>query len=333
VTQLHSPTAPLGFVAIVESSVSIEIAAISVDRKTLDIRSSFTGRIGPLDGVRRPPEPHKPRWMLHTELALGIGSVIEDTELVAWHVHLVRQRLDDHLAMGGRVFDIAGCFDLYSAVTPILEAAGTSTYLLDDAAVAFGLPAPEPDALSQVRTAIAVLQRARARAGLGEQWARLASDERKIVELAVQRLNAGSAVYGAWNIDDGRVYEREAAEEAADGFMYSLAALIRSRRDTPRSDRGRIAYLATGLAVDHPTVLATTKRLLSRRILAIHPERVTPDLVREGVSEIDAKKMLVEFAHEVCVVGSIDHPAVTEAMTLAHAHCRTISFAPSEVLA
>jgi hypothetical protein len=333
VTQQYSPAPPLVFVSILKNPDGLEAAAIAVDRTTFELRSMFAGRIEPAEGARKTPAAEAPRAMLHTELALGIGSVVDGGILVSWWAAQTQLQLEDLLATGGRAIQLAGRLDLMSAAGPLQEALGVDGMELHDVAVGVGLPAPTPHALSHARTSIALLQRIREHAGVGQQWARLAGDERRIAELAVQRLSDGRTVYGPWNVEDGRAYEREAMEEAADGFMYSMAALVRARRDTPRSDRGRIAYLATGLAVDHPTVLATTKRLLSRRILAIHPDRVVPSLVQDGLSEIDAKKLLVEFADEVCAVGSIDHPAVTEAMSLAHAHRRTISFAPVEGLA
>jgi hypothetical protein len=327
-----SPCAPLVFAAIVEGRHGLEAAALAADSSTLEVQSVFTGRIDPPDGSRPDPGPDAPRAMLHTELALGLGAILDGGVFAGWRAGELEQRVTDLLATGGRVIAFEDRIDLRSAALPILEAAGTTADWLDDAAVAFGLPAPAPRALAQVRTALAVLRQIRNRAGVGEDWARLVGDEQKILSLAARRITQGRTVYGAWDLDDPRQYPKEAMEEAADGFLYSMAAILRDTSGQPRR-RYRISYLATGLPADHPTVTSATRRLLSRNILAVHPDALVAQHVQGGMSERDARSLLVEAADEVCVVGSATHAAVADAVALAHLHRRLITTVQCEVQA
>jgi hypothetical protein len=332
VTQSSSSPAPLVFAAIVEGRHGIEAAALAADPITLEVQSIFTGRIDPPDGSRPDLAPDAPRAMVHTDLATGLGLTLEGGTFVAWRLPEAEQRILDLLAIGGRVIEFDDRLDLRSAAQPILQAAGVDAEWLDEAAVALGLPAPAPRALAQVRCALAVLQQVRNRAGVGEQWERLVGDERKILSLAAQRITQGRTVYGAWHLGDQRNYAKEAMEEAVDGFLYSMAALLRDTSGQPRR-RYRVSYLATGLPADHPSVTAATRRLLSRNILAIYPDAVVAQLVQGGMSESDARSMLVETADEVCVVGSATHSTVVDAVALAHLHRRLITTVQCEVQA
>jgi hypothetical protein len=334
VTQSSSSCAPLVFAAIRESRHGgIEAAALAADPVTLEVHSVFSGSIDPPDGSRPDVAPDAPRAMLHTELATGLGATLDRGVFVDYCLPDGEQRILDLLATGGRIIEFEGRIDLRSAATPILEAAGLAVpEWLDEAAIALGLPAPAPRALAQVRCALAVLQQIRNRAGVGEQWARLVGDEQKILSLAAQRLTQGRTVYGAWHLNDHRQYAKEAMEEAVDGFLYSMAALLRDTGGQPRR-RYRVSYLATGLPADHPSVTAATRRLLSRNILAIYPDAVVAQLVQGGMSESDARSMLVEAADEVCVVGSATHSTVVDAVALAHLHRRLITTVQCEVMA
>jgi hypothetical protein len=178
VTQLYLSRSPLVFAAVVEGRAGLEAAALAVHPSTLDPISLFAGRLEPADGSRPDPGPDAPRAMMHTELALGLGATLEEGTFVTWRLPDDEQRILDLLATGGRVIEFSDRIELRSASHSILEAAGARAEWLDEAAVALGLPAPAPNALAQVRTALAVLQQVRNHAGLGEQWARLVGDER-----------------------------------------------------------------------------------------------------------------------------------------------------------
>jgi hypothetical protein len=58
----------------------------------------------------------------------------------------------------------------------------------------------------------------------------LAPDERRIMELLLERMEGGHSAYGPWNIQDGRDYRKEALEEALDGLHYCAAAILRSEK-------------------------------------------------------------------------------------------------------
>jgi hypothetical protein len=50
--------------------------------------------------------------------------------------------------------------------------------------------------------------------------------ELRVLDLAAERLTLGLDRYGVMGEDDSRDMRREATEEAADGFVYSLRALV-----------------------------------------------------------------------------------------------------------
>lgn len=59
----------------------------------------------------------------------------------------------------------------------------------------------------------------------------LAGDELDVVGLVVERLRLGRSVYGQLDaVADVRDLEREALEEAADGFVYVGTRLVQARR-------------------------------------------------------------------------------------------------------
>jgi hypothetical protein len=58
----------------------------------------------------------------------------------------------------------------------------------------------------------------------------LPADERAIVELLLDRLEAGLQCYGPWHVDDGRDYRAEVLAEVLDGLHYCAAELVRLGR-------------------------------------------------------------------------------------------------------
>ena len=62
---------------------------------------------------------------------------------------------------------------------------------------------------------------------ISQRIAQLGPDERKIIELLLERLEEGRSSYGDWNVGDGRDYVAEALDEVLDGLHYCAAALIR----------------------------------------------------------------------------------------------------------
>ena len=58
----------------------------------------------------------------------------------------------------------------------------------------------------------------------------LQSDEYKIIEALLERLEKGRRDYGPWKVNDGRDYRAEAFAEVIDALHYCAAALVRSSR-------------------------------------------------------------------------------------------------------
>lgn len=52
--------------------------------------------------------------------------------------------------------------------------------------------------------------------------------ENEIIGLLAERVRAGRRVYGLWQADDPRSYNREALEEIIDALAYCAAELLRS---------------------------------------------------------------------------------------------------------
>jgi hypothetical protein len=64
---------------------------------------------------------------------------------------------------------------------------------------------------------------------LVERIEALNSDERKILEVLLSRLEQGREEYGPWNINDNREYQKEAFEEIIDALHYCAAALLKHK--------------------------------------------------------------------------------------------------------
>jgi hypothetical protein len=95
-----------------------------------------------------------------------------------------------------------------------------------------GLPnETEPKALSRCAEALRVLSELRDAKRAHERWRAMPSDEQHVLGLLWDRLDQGRETYGAWNVDDGRNYPREALEEVLDGLHYCAAALVNLARE------------------------------------------------------------------------------------------------------
>lgn len=57
----------------------------------------------------------------------------------------------------------------------------------------------------------------------------LRKDERRIIEVLLDRIDQGRKVYGPWRIDDGRNYSKETFEEVIDALHYCAAALLKEK--------------------------------------------------------------------------------------------------------
>jgi hypothetical protein len=66
---------------------------------------------------------------------------------------------------------------------------------------------------------------------VSERFAALGPDERALMGLLLDRMEAGAKTYGRWNIADGRDYPGEALEEVIDALHYAAAALLRQSED------------------------------------------------------------------------------------------------------
>ncbi|MFW5875727.1 MAG: hypothetical protein ACOCXM_03225 [Myxococcota bacterium] len=72
-------------------------------------------------------------------------------------------------------------------------------------------------------------QAADPRARLDAAAGALGDDEIRVLALVAERLAMGRRQYGPLELQtDGRAFHQEALEEAADGLVYTAAALIRS---------------------------------------------------------------------------------------------------------
>lgn len=95
-----------------------------------------------------------------------------------------------------------------------------------------GLPKEtEPKVLSRCAEALRVLSELRDAKRAHERWRAMPSDEQHVLGLLWDRLDQGRETYGAWNVDDGRNYPREALEEVLDGLHYCAAALVNLARE------------------------------------------------------------------------------------------------------
>ncbi len=119
--------------------------------------------------------------------------------------------------------------DLRSLAAPLNATGEARGGCLIDAAIASGV-AYGPGVLDEVK-ALAEIHRAIVRrfeftAAMKE----LGEDERAILALLLERIAGGRKQYGAWKVDDGRNYPREALEEAVDGMAYLAAEIVRLRK-------------------------------------------------------------------------------------------------------
>jgi len=329
----HSRTAPLIFTAIVESPEGTEAAALAVDPHTLEVRAKFAGRVVEPDAPPVEDTPDLPPVMPGYELAVGVAAIVGGGVLVGWDVDQDAHTLHEFGAAHGRPIDVTHRFNLSNAAAPVLEAMGETAESLAAAAEALELTEMKPHALDRVYTALEVLEGVRERAGLGAEWAELRGDELQIAELVVQRLGDGREQYGRWDLSDQRDYLQEAVEEVVDALHYSGAALLRARREAMFRRRYRVAYLATELPVDHPSVTSAIRKLLEHGTLAFHGNAFARQLAASDMLGEEAQRFLVEAADQVVVLGAVTTPVAEEAMRLAHAAGRPVYFASTEAQA
>ena len=82
-------------------------------------------------------------------------------------------------------------------------------------------------ALEEVRVLGELYRRVHRRFEHTVRMAKLADDERAIVETILRRIDEGRRVYGPWKVDDGRQYPQEALAEVMDALNYCAAELVR----------------------------------------------------------------------------------------------------------
>jgi hypothetical protein len=289
---------PLAFVVVIPIApgrTDRELAVIRVSPLTLTWEAVFTGR-EPAPVSDAPPGV--PREMPRAELGLGLGAVLRDARVVAWDVAGTLPVVDALLTDAGRTVALALPLDLASAAAPYLDAADVDARTLGDvAAWVTGATAPPPRALALAAALVQLWTRLVAAAQTSVHWGALQGDEARIAAELIGRLTDGRTTYGPWRLDDRRAYPTEALAEVLDGLDYAAAQLVRMRR------RRRVAYLATGLPAAHAVLATAIADLLAANWLPLLPWQIRPALARDGFTDLDATRMLLETVDEVRVVG------------------------------
>jgi hypothetical protein len=291
---------PLAFVVVMPVApgrTDREVAAIRLAPDTLKWQALFTGR-EPAPVTDAPPGA--PREMPRAELGLGLAAVVRDARIVAWDVATAMPAVDALLTDAGRTVAIVGPLDLASAAAPYLDAADVGARTLGDvAAWVTGAAAPPARALAMAAALVQLWTRIVAAAQTSVAWGALQGDEARIAVELIGRLTDGRTTYGPWRLDDRRKYPTEALAEVLDGLDYAAAQLVRLNR------RRRVAYVATGLPPEHTTVALAVAGLLDAGWLPLLPWQIRPQLARDGFTDLDATRMLLETVDEVRVVGEL----------------------------
>ena len=221
--------------------------------------------------------------------------------------------------------------DTASLAWPLVSGAETTSLSLDAVCAALGLSRPSPHrALADAMAALEVARCLRDRALLGRRLARLAEDERPILDALFDRIDAGRDQYGPWKVDEGRDDRAEAFAEVIDGLHYCAAELVRLQRPRVPRVRRRRVYVCHPFR-DDPVgnaakVADICRSLTDAGFAPIAPQLYLPAFVDEATQREEALSLCLELL-DVCDEVRVYGDRVTDGMRaeVRHAEARGIA--------